>query len=68
MDYRASCHMSLQLRNKTEFYNRCPNPTQVLSLSIYTSEVSNDFLPIREAWLSTQVKLVFVPSTCSVVF
>ena len=50
MDYKANCHKSLQLRNKIEFYNRSLNPTEVLNLSIYTCEVSNKFLPIREAW------------------
>ncbi len=55
----------LQLRNKVEFYNKNLNPTEVLSLSTYTSKVSNDFLKIREAQLPTQDKLVFITFTCS---
>ena len=41
----------LQLENRVEFYNKNTNPTEVLGLSTYTFEVSNDFLKIREARL-----------------
>ena len=42
----------LQLKNRVEFYNpKIFNPTEVLGLSTYTSEVPNDFLKIREAQL-----------------
>ena len=41
----------LQLKNRVDFYNENPNPTEVLGLSTYTFEVSNDFLKIREAQL-----------------
>ena len=50
---RNKLSQALQLETKVEFYNKNPNPTEVLSLSTYTSEVSNDFLQIRVSQLPT---------------
>lgn len=68
MDYITKLSQVLQLRKKVEFYNKNMNPTKVLSLSTYTYEVSNDFLPIREAWLPTQDKLASVTFNFSAIF
>ena len=43
---------SLELKNSLEFYNKNLNPNDALGLYIYKTEGPNEFLKIREAWLS----------------
>ena len=59
---------SLELENNWCFYNKNSNPNEILGLSIYTTEVSNNFLKSREAWLpnSRWTNSLFI--TCSNAF
>jgi len=54
MDYRANCHKSLQLRNKTEFYNKSINPNEVLSSLLI--HLINWFLSFSIARLSSSLQ------------
>jgi len=51
MGYIKNFHKSCNSKINHNFTIKSPNPIEVLGLSIYTSEVSNDFLKIREARL-----------------
>ena len=60
MDYVKNYHKYCNSKIEYSFTIKNPNPTEVLGLSTYTSEVSNDFLKISSSTPKLKINWCFV--------